>query len=177
MGAMPVGVFVLDVDDADHLPLGHDGHGEKGLVAVFGQIMEELETRIIAGVAGDGHGAALLGHPAGDPFSQAQPDVPDQFGVRVLGGSEHELVSARVQQVDEAGIRLGDLDGDVHDVMEDGVEIQVAADRIADLVEDFRFACLLSKDSLKGGHGSSTMLLHPGAAPYGYATIAQGGIR
>jgi len=65
--------------------------------------------------------------------------------VGVLGGSEHELVSARVQQVDEAGIRLGDLAGDVHDVLEDGVEIEVAADRIADLVEDFCFACLLAK--------------------------------
>ena len=139
--------------------------------------MEELEARIIAGVAGDGHGAALLGNPAGDPFSQAQPDVSNQLGVGVLGGSQHELVSARVQQVDEAGIRLGDLAGDVHDVLEDGVEIEVAADRIADLVEDFCFACLLAKGPLKGGHGGSTVLLHPGAAPFGYATIAQGEIR
>src|SRR2546426_5530644 len=51
--------------------------------------------------------------------------------------------------LDKAGIRLRDLDGDVHDVMQDGVEIQVAADRIADLVEDFRFACLLAEGPLK----------------------------
>src|SRR2546425_1308854 len=109
MGAMPVGVFVLDVDDPNHLPLGHDGHGEKRLVAVFGQVMEELEARIIAGVAGDGHRAALLGHPAGDSFSQAQPDVPNQLGVGVLGGSEHELVSARVQRSEEHTSELQSL--------------------------------------------------------------------
>src|SRR5207247_8260055 len=87
-------------------------------------------------------------------------DTPDQLGVGVLGGSEDKLVPMRVQQVDEAGIRLRDLDGDVNDVMQDGVEIQIAADRIADLVEDFRFACLFAEGPLKGGHGGSTVLLH-----------------
>src|SRR5437870_11579303 len=89
VGAMPVGVFVLDVDDADHLPLGHDGHGKKSLVTVLGQVMEELEPGIIAGVAGDGYGAALLGHPAGDPFYQTQAATPNQLGVGGLGGSEY----------------------------------------------------------------------------------------
>src|SRR5438093_10690579 len=54
--AMAMSLLVLQVDDADHLVLSDDGHGQEGLMTVLGQVMKPFEPRIIAGITGNRYG-------------------------------------------------------------------------------------------------------------------------
>src|SRR6266540_7011107 len=137
--------------------------------------MEHFEPGVITGIAGNGDRAPLLGHPAGDPLPQSQPDMSDEFGMGIFRGPENEFIPSRVQQVNEAGIRFGDFNGNVHDIMQDRIEIQIAADRLADSMQDLGFPSLVTERPPKSSERFLPVLLHDAPVlPRMAGTIARG---
>ena len=131
---------VLHVDNACHAIGGRDDRGrQECLVPVFRQVVEELETRVLAGVPRNGHGLGFPGHPPGDPLPDLERDVSDDAGMRVLRGAQDQALLGFVQQVDETRVPARDLDHEIDDLAQHLVQIQTAAYRLADLVEDPQF--------------------------------------
>src|SRR5262249_58420172 len=64
--AVGMRVAVLEIDDADGAATAQQRNGKEGLIAVFGEFIEELEARVLKGVACDSHGLVVFGDPAGD---------------------------------------------------------------------------------------------------------------
>ncbi len=52
--AVAVWLAVLQINDADDPAAAQEWHGQKGLEAVFGKLVEKLKARILKGVARDG---------------------------------------------------------------------------------------------------------------------------
>ena len=49
-----------DIDHADELVPGKDGHGKEGFVLIFRQLVEALETGVLEGLGGDCYGLQVL---------------------------------------------------------------------------------------------------------------------
>jgi len=93
---------VLQVDGAHYASAAHERHREKGLVAVFGEFVEELEARVVRGFFGDGDGRVVFGNPSGDALTDAKFEAIDDIGMRVFGCAEDEMLT--LQYVNQAGI-------------------------------------------------------------------------
>jgi hypothetical protein len=104
---------VLQVDDADDAASAHERDGEKGFVAVFWQLVEELESRVLRGFFGDGDGFAMFGNPSRDSLPNAQLQAVNDFRVRVLGGPQGKFVA--FENVHEAGVALHQRGGKFND--------------------------------------------------------------
>src|SRR5262249_35646655 len=96
----------------------------------------DLESSILARVTGDGHGFGFLRHPSGDALADLDRYFPDQTGMRILGRPQNEKILRAVEQVKQAGIAFRDLDHEVDDLPQHFVQIQRAADGVADLMEN-----------------------------------------
>ena len=158
--AMAMRLLVLEVNDSNDIVLHDEGNGQKCLVPILRQVVEHLKPGIVARIAGDCNCPALLCDPTRDAFAQPQPDPTDEFRMGVQGGFQHQLVFMRIQQVDKAGISLRHLHGDVHNVTEDAVQIQIAADRFGDLMKDLRFTRFFPQQSAKRRVGRLFGSLH-----------------
>ena len=82
--AMAMSLLVLQVDDADHFMLCDDGHGQEGLMTIFGQVMKPFEPGIIARITGDRDGPPLLRHPSRNALAQTQSNSADQLWMGVF---------------------------------------------------------------------------------------------
>jgi hypothetical protein len=67
-----VRVSMLKVDHRHQPSAAEHRHREKRLVAILGQLVEDLEPRILEGVTADRHRLPVLGHPPGQPLADAQ---------------------------------------------------------------------------------------------------------
>ena len=144
-GGMAMGAAMLHVNDPDHLVLGNDRNREKGLIPIFRKVVEQFEAGIVAGVPLDGDRLSLLSHPAGNSLPQPHLDPADDPGVGVLGGSQHQLFPGLVQKVQETGISLRHMGYQIDDFVQDVFQIEISADRPADLVQDGDFLLLESQ--------------------------------
>ena len=128
---------VLHVDDADGAAAAEEGDREERFVAIFGKFVEELEARVLRGVAGDGDGLEVLGDPSGDALAEMELEAVEDFGVRILGGTEDEFFV--LQHVDEAGIALDQGGGELYDVVQDFVERISGGHAAAEFVQEIDF--------------------------------------
>ena len=151
---------MLNIDHADHFFFGHDRYGNKGLMAVFRKVMKKLEPWIVARITRNHDARSFLSDPPGDPLSQTDCDATDQFRMRVLRGSKNEFVLAIRQEVEKAGIRLGDFDDDFDNMFKNGFEIQLVADRRRDPMQHIGFACFFTQGLLEMSHGWRTFGRH-----------------
>ena len=85
---------MLDVDDFHQLSAAEDRNGQKGLVPIFRQLVQQLEARILEGVLADGHRLAMLGDPDGDAQADPQRQGTDDVGMRILRGAWAETVNS-----------------------------------------------------------------------------------
>lgn len=110
------------------------------MIAVFRKVVKKLEPWIVVRITLDHDARAFLSDPPGDAFPQTDRNAADQFRMRIFRGSQNEFVLAIRQEIEEAGIRLGDFDDDFDDMFENRFEIQLVADRRRDPMEDIGFA-------------------------------------
>jgi len=98
-------------------------------------LIEELETRILCGVARDGYGGAVFGDPAGDALADAQLQAIDYFLMGIFRGAQDEFFL--VLDVDEARIAIHKRDSEFEHACENFVERILAAggDAAAKVVE------------------------------------------
>jgi hypothetical protein len=130
---MGVRAAVLQVDDADELVAGNDGHGEKSFEAILGELVEGLKAGVLKGVRADGHGLEVFGDPAGNALPEAHFQAVDDFGVRVLGGAEDEIFG--LEDIDETGVALHYRRNEIDDALEDFVEGISGGHPAADVME------------------------------------------
>ena len=93
--AVLVRMTMLQVDDGHQPSAAEHRHREKRLVVILGQLVEDLEPRILERVAADRYGLAMLGHPAGEALADAQLEPVDDIAVGILRCAQDELVVAR----------------------------------------------------------------------------------
>src|SRR3954466_14092234 len=98
--------------------------------------MKKFESRIFAGVPGDGDRLYLLRHPAGDSFSDPHRNFTDQPGMRIFRSMQDEVFSILVDQVNQAGITPRDIDHEIDNLPQNLVEVERGAYRLTDLVQD-----------------------------------------
>src|SRR5271163_4698737 len=103
---------MLQVDRAYDASAAGQWHGEKCLVAVLGQFMEELESRIHCGLFGDRYRLVMFRNPARDALSHAEFEAVDNIRMRVLRSAQYEMVT--FENIDEAGITLHQRRGEFH---------------------------------------------------------------
>ena len=133
---VPVGLSVLYVDDTDHTLGRHDYRDrQKCIVTVFRKIVEDLETRILACVAVDHNDFCVLGDPSGNSLSHLDGDPPDQSGVGVFRCPQEKIRFGFVDEVEKAGIAACYIDHEVDNLLKHLIQVQITADRLADLME------------------------------------------
>lgn len=111
---------VLQVDDADKPAAAEQRNGEERLVGILRQLIEELEARIFRGVARDGDGGAVFGHPSRDALADPQFQAVHYFLMGIFGSAQDEFFL--FLHVDEAGIALHQGDGEFQHACQDFVE-------------------------------------------------------
>src|SRR5580765_3369766 len=116
--AFVVGVrlAILQIDDAHRAAAAQQRNRQEGFVAVFGEFIEELEALILKGVARDGHGLMVFGDPSGNSLPQAQREMADFVGMRILGGAQDEFVFFKHE--DEAGVEASHGGGKIDNAVE-----------------------------------------------------------
>ena len=139
---------MLDVDDADGTSAAQKRDGEKSFVAVFGKLVEELEARVLGGVARDGYGFEVLSDPSGDALADLELEAVENFGVGILGGPEDELFV--LENIDETGVALDQGGGELHDAVQDLVERVGGGHAAAEFVKEIYFQALTHQQRTHG---------------------------
>ena len=100
---------MLEINDAHNPATAHQGYREKRLIAVFRQLVEELETWIVRCLFWNGNGFAMLSDPSGDALADAQFQAVHDFRMRILRSPQDEFITFK--HVDQAGIALDQRSG------------------------------------------------------------------
>ena len=134
--SVPMGLSMLDIDHTDHpvIRWGHDRHREKCLVLIFRQRVKELEPRILARVTRNRNRLDFLGDPTGDALADPHRNLSNQARMWVFRSSQNQILTRRIDQVDETGVTMRYIDNQLNDLPEHLIQIQRRADGLADLV-------------------------------------------
>jgi len=143
-----VRLAVLHVDDSDGASAAEERDGEKGFVTVFGKLVEELEARILGSIARDGYWFEVLGNPSGDTLADLELKAVENFGVGILGSSEHKFLV--FQHVNEARIALDQGGGELNDAIEDFVERVGSSHAAAEFVKEIYLYVLTHQQRTHG---------------------------
>jgi hypothetical protein len=90
-----VRLAVLEIDDADEFAAAEHGDGKECFEAILGQFVEGLKTEILEGIAADGDGTFMLGHPSDNAATNLELGAIDDFRVRVLEARRTSSLSSR----------------------------------------------------------------------------------
>ena len=105
------------------------------MIGIFGQFGEAAEARVFCGVALDHYRLAMSRDPSGDAFTQRHAQAVDDFGMRILGGAQHERVA--FQHVDEAGIAAYKFGDKLDDLVEHFMQGIGSRNATAHAMEEF----------------------------------------
>ena len=124
-----------DDQGADDLALAQHGYGDEGAPA---GVLQDLQVRIQLDGVEVRHGdrAALLGGTADEGLVEVDPDGAqplDDLRVGPVDAAHEEATVAFGVLHDRAAVGLGQLDRVLRDRVQDVVEVQAGADRLADL--------------------------------------------
>jgi len=139
---------VLHVDDAHGTSAAEERDGKKSFVTVFREFVEELEARILGGVAGDGYRLKVLGDPSGDALANLKLETVEDFGVGVFGGAEDKFLV--FQNIDEAGIALDECGGELDDAAQDLMERVGGCHAAAEFMKEIYFYVLTHQQRTHG---------------------------
>jgi len=139
---------VLQVDDADGTSSAKERDGKEGLVAVFREFVEELEARVLRGIAGDGYGFEVLGDPSGDALADLELEAVEDFGVRILRGAEDKFFA--FQYIDKTGIALDQGGSELYDAVQDFVEWVGGGHAAAEFVKEIYLYVLTHQQRTHG---------------------------
>jgi len=81
----------------------------------------------------------FLRNPTRDGCSNPHGYFSDQSRVRILRRAQYKVISGLVDQIDQAGVTMGDVDNKVNDVPQHLVQVKAGADELADLMQDSQF--------------------------------------
>jgi hypothetical protein len=99
-----MGLAMLQVDHPYNPTAAHQRHGQKGFVAIFGELMEELKARIGCGFFCNRHRLAMLRYPPRNALPYAQFQPVHNFRMLILGGPKDEFLV--LENIDQAGVAL-----------------------------------------------------------------------
>ena len=75
---------MLQVDHSGHSPTAQDWNRQECFIAIFRQFIKELEASVIGGAFRYSYRLFMLRHPTGDSLAHVQPQMIDDFRVRIL---------------------------------------------------------------------------------------------
>jgi hypothetical protein len=90
-------------------------------------------------MTGDCHLLGLLSHPSGNSLSDLHRNLADQFGMGILRSAQYEELFLVIEKIKQAGIALRGLDNEIDNLMQNFIQIQGNADRLADLMQYAQF--------------------------------------
>jgi len=128
-----MGAAVLHVDNADDFVAGNDGSRKEGFVLVFRQFSESLKAGVEIGFLGDGDEAAFAGHPAGEAFVEAEANLAEGAGGRIVGRTKQKV--AFVQKIEETRVTVHKFNDESVDGTQDFLETQFFHHEAANLLE------------------------------------------
>src|SRR5437764_12773624 len=106
---MKVRFTMVNIDHANDGPSADKGDRQKSLIRVFDQGLEPLKAAVRSRILRKSNYRTVLHHPSSDAFANFQADVSEISLMRDLGSSQYDLACLSFDQVNEAGITLGDL--------------------------------------------------------------------
>jgi hypothetical protein len=118
-------------DHADHVAAARRHRDRRHrLEAVLLELGDEVRPRVIRRALADERGLAVAHRPAREALVDAELDPPDLPRVHRRGGAQPQ--PAACDEVDEAGVRVGDAGEQVDDPAQDVVEVGRRRDEIDD---------------------------------------------
>src|SRR4051794_24894855 len=106
---MKVRFSMVNIDHANDGSSADKGNRQKRLVGVFDQRLEPLKAAVRSCILRKSNYRTVLHHPSSNALANFQADVSEITLMRDLGSSQYNLACFSFDQVNEAGIALGDL--------------------------------------------------------------------
>ena len=137
-----VRLAVLHIDNADDAIADHYGDGKKRLVGVFRKVAKELEAWILKRPSRNGEQTPLPRHPAGQSFSQLEPNEPAVTATGLIGRAQDQLVT--VEQVKQARVAAHVLGDQGNNILKNVLETHLSRHHTADALKEAKLLlCLL----------------------------------
>src|SRR5215471_10116517 len=102
-------LFMVNVDDTDHLTVGDERHGQESLVLIFRKRRKGFEARVLASMGIERNDGAVLCHPTRNTFSNLHSNISDLACMWQLRSTEDDFGMRRLEQIDETSIATSDV--------------------------------------------------------------------
>ena len=125
---------MLNVDNTDDAVPPDHGRGQKRFEGIFGKVFEVFESRIVVSLARDCEEPAFSCNPTREALVKFQTDFPDAVRVGVVRRAQHQSVP--VEQIQQARVRLHELDHQADNAAQCRMEIRIANHKPADTLKE-----------------------------------------